>query len=283
MVLGVALGVAVVVAIDLANASARRGFARSTEAVTGRATHQVRGGPSGLPEEVYRRLRVEHGVRPSAPVVEGVVIAARPRPPAAARARRRPARRGAVPRPPGRRHARRPGLRARSSPTRAAVLVGAALAERYGLAPGSPAARAGRRPRRDAARARARGRAPTRRAGARSTRLLLLDVGAAQRLLGMAGRISHIDLIARRTRTSRRIARAAPAGRAPRPGERAGRDGRAAHRRLRAEPHRAEPARARGRACSSSTTRCCSASCSGARCSARCGRSGATAGPALRA
>ena len=75
MVLGVALGVAVVVAIDLANATARRGFARSTEAVLGRATHQVRGGPAGLPEELYRQLRVDHGVRPSAPVVEGVVTA----------------------------------------------------------------------------------------------------------------------------------------------------------------------------------------------------------------
>ena len=64
-----------VVAIDLANSAARRGFASSTEAVTGRATHQVRGGSAGLPEEVYRRLRVDHGVRPSAPVVEGVVTA----------------------------------------------------------------------------------------------------------------------------------------------------------------------------------------------------------------
>ena len=34
MVLGVALGVAVVIAIDLANTSAKRGFRRSTEAVT---------------------------------------------------------------------------------------------------------------------------------------------------------------------------------------------------------------------------------------------------------
>jgi putative ABC transport system permease protein len=40
-VLGVALGVAVVVSIDLANASARRAFTLSSEAVTGRATHQV--------------------------------------------------------------------------------------------------------------------------------------------------------------------------------------------------------------------------------------------------
>src|SRR2546428_11361989 len=74
MILGVALGVAVVVAIDLANGSARRAFARSTEAVVGRATHQVLGGPSGLPEELFRRLRLE-GFRKSAPVFEGVAVA----------------------------------------------------------------------------------------------------------------------------------------------------------------------------------------------------------------
>jgi len=43
-VLGIALGVAVAVSIDLANGSARRAFALATEAVTGRATHQVVGG-----------------------------------------------------------------------------------------------------------------------------------------------------------------------------------------------------------------------------------------------
>src|SRR6266849_2948734 len=74
MVLGVAVGVAVVVAIDLAIASSGRGFERSAEAVVGRATHQIRGGPRGLPEGFYRRLRVEWGVRTSAPVVEGTAI-----------------------------------------------------------------------------------------------------------------------------------------------------------------------------------------------------------------
>ena len=73
MVLGVALGVAVVIAIDLANTSASRGFARSTEAVVGRATHQVLGGPSGLAQDVLRRIRVEGGLRTSTPVVEGFV------------------------------------------------------------------------------------------------------------------------------------------------------------------------------------------------------------------
>jgi putative ABC transport system permease protein len=70
-VLGVALGVAVVVAIDLANASARRAFSLSAEGVTGRATHQIVGGPSGLDDDLYRQLRVEQGIRLAAPVVEG--------------------------------------------------------------------------------------------------------------------------------------------------------------------------------------------------------------------
>jgi putative ABC transport system permease protein len=74
-VLGVALGVAVVVAVDLANASASRAFVLSGEAVAGRATHQVVGGPGGLPAAVYLRLRRAGGVA-AAPVVEGYARAA---------------------------------------------------------------------------------------------------------------------------------------------------------------------------------------------------------------
>lgn len=69
-VIGIALGVAVVLSIDLANESAQRAFALFTESVAGRATHQVVGGPSGVPEDVYRRLRVDLGIRDAAPVVE---------------------------------------------------------------------------------------------------------------------------------------------------------------------------------------------------------------------
>ena len=74
-ILGVALGVAVVVSIDLANASARQAFAVSTETIAGRATHQIVGGPSGLDEAVYRKLRVELGIRAAAPLVEGYAAA----------------------------------------------------------------------------------------------------------------------------------------------------------------------------------------------------------------
>lgn len=70
-VLGVSLGVAVVVSIDLANQSARRSFALSTDSVVGKATHAIVGGPGGLPEEVYRALRVDAGIRAITPVVEG--------------------------------------------------------------------------------------------------------------------------------------------------------------------------------------------------------------------
>ena len=72
---GVALGVAVVVAIDLANASAQRAFLLSTDSVVGRATHQIVGGSRGIPEDIFRAVRIEAGVRLAAPVVEGDVAA----------------------------------------------------------------------------------------------------------------------------------------------------------------------------------------------------------------
>ena len=68
-VLGVALGVGVVVAIDIANASASRAFTLSSESVAGRATHQIIGGPNGFPSELYARIRLELGIKASAPVV----------------------------------------------------------------------------------------------------------------------------------------------------------------------------------------------------------------------
>jgi putative ABC transport system permease protein len=73
--LGIALGVAVVVSIDLANASALRAFERSTDTVAGRATHQLVGGPAGIPEDVYRALRLSPEPPVSAPIVEGDVRA----------------------------------------------------------------------------------------------------------------------------------------------------------------------------------------------------------------
>jgi len=70
-VLGISIGVAVIIAVDLANESSRRAFLLSMDAVTGEATHQIIGGPRGIDEDLYVELRVRHGIRSIAPVVEG--------------------------------------------------------------------------------------------------------------------------------------------------------------------------------------------------------------------
>jgi putative ABC transport system permease protein len=75
MLVGVALGVAVIVAIDLANQSARRSFALSTEVLVGRATHRIVGGPAGIPQDVYVNLKLNLGYKNLAPVVEGLGVA----------------------------------------------------------------------------------------------------------------------------------------------------------------------------------------------------------------
>jgi putative ABC transport system permease protein len=69
MIVGITLGVAVVIAMDLANASASRAFDLSTDTVAGRATHQIVAGPQGLDEELYVRLRRQGAVRAAAPIV----------------------------------------------------------------------------------------------------------------------------------------------------------------------------------------------------------------------
>jgi len=72
-ILGIALGVAVVTSVDIARVSAERAFDVSFEAVAGRATHQILGGPDGLDEALYVRLRTRGGIYPAAPIIEGRV------------------------------------------------------------------------------------------------------------------------------------------------------------------------------------------------------------------
>lgn len=72
MTLGIALGVAVMVGIDIANASAARAFDLSASAVTGRATHAIVGSAEGVDESIYVRLRTDpqwRGELESAPLV----------------------------------------------------------------------------------------------------------------------------------------------------------------------------------------------------------------------
>ncbi len=72
-ILGIALGVAVVMAVGLANQSASRAFEITMQQVSGRVTHQILAGPAGLPEQLYTDLRLQHPELTTAPVVEGVV------------------------------------------------------------------------------------------------------------------------------------------------------------------------------------------------------------------
>jgi putative ABC transport system permease protein len=73
MTIGIMLGVAVVVAVDLANASAGKAFELSAEAVAGKATHQILGGPLGIGEKLYSRLRRIGLDVPMAPVISEFV------------------------------------------------------------------------------------------------------------------------------------------------------------------------------------------------------------------
>lgn len=209
MVLGVALGVAMVIAIELANEAARRGFSRSTEAVVGRATHQLLGGPSGLPQELLARLRREAGLRASAPVVEGGVLAVD-----LGRQSLRVLGVDPLSEAPFRPHLgggdfAAPGFARFLTDPRGAI-VSRALSERHHLALGSPL------------RLQVAERietltvlgivAPTDAEAHEALEdLVLMDVGAAQRLLHLHGRLTRIDLIAGEAEL-RRVRPLLPAG-----------------------------------------------------------------------
>ena len=72
-VLGLGLGVALVVSMDLSIDSARRGFAVSSDAVFGRSTHYLQGGVGGIDESLYARMRRDYAALPAAPVVQGAL------------------------------------------------------------------------------------------------------------------------------------------------------------------------------------------------------------------
>lgn len=209
-VLGVSLGVGVIIAIDIANGSASRAFALSSESVAGKATHQIVGGPNGFSSDLYRRLRLELGIKRSAPVVSEFV-------------RRRESEQalrllGVDPfaEPPFRGYLQgqqgdtdfealtqliaRPG----------AVVISEALAGRLGLAAGDEfdISAAGR-----FHRARIVGILQAESASARQAvdDLIISDIATAQEWTGSAGRLSRIDLILSRD-DAERIRAQLPAG-----------------------------------------------------------------------
>jgi putative ABC transport system permease protein len=72
-VLGIALGVGMATAIDLAVASSRRAFTESVAGVAGRATHRIVAGPSGIADAEFARIRGELAPDAAAPLIESDV------------------------------------------------------------------------------------------------------------------------------------------------------------------------------------------------------------------
>ncbi|MFA5629574.1 MAG: FtsX-like permease family protein [Dehalococcoidales bacterium] len=72
-IIGVSIGVAVVIAIDIANTSAQKAFQISVENVTGPATHQIIGGPLGIDENYYTEFITDFPDVEASPVVSGYV------------------------------------------------------------------------------------------------------------------------------------------------------------------------------------------------------------------
>lgn len=75
---GLSLGVATIVAVDIATGSSQHAFELSMRTVNGAATHQIVGGPDGVDERLYVRLQTQGapGMREApafAPVVDGYV------------------------------------------------------------------------------------------------------------------------------------------------------------------------------------------------------------------
>jgi putative ABC transport system permease protein len=196
-ILGIALGVAIIVAVDLARASAKAAFEHSTEAVVGKATHRIIGGPEGLHESLYVQLRVREDVRPLAPVIEGhatlptlpgetlQLLGIDPFAEASFRdyweALRVDANSGidvgdlvAMP---------------------GAVAVSEATRERLGLKPGSTFTIRIGRVERSVQLLGVIKPAQTKMEGSALDDLLFTDIATAQELLAMQGRLSHIDLI----------------------------------------------------------------------------------------
>ena len=76
---GIVLGVAVVLAVDLANGAARASFALSSEQLRGAATHRVLGTGGQVPQSLYRSLFTTPGHPPLAPVIlDRVRVAGQP-------------------------------------------------------------------------------------------------------------------------------------------------------------------------------------------------------------
>lgn len=71
--LAIALGVAIVVAVDLANQSASKAFQLSLNHITGSITHRIVSNSRSIDEQLFVRLRRELGIASSAPKIQAKI------------------------------------------------------------------------------------------------------------------------------------------------------------------------------------------------------------------
>ena len=183
---GIALGVAVYVGVGLANDSARRAFDSSSDALLGRATHELIPLTGEMPERIYRELVLERGLRHAAPVVEGWVrFKADPEQPVSLV--------GVDPLATLADAARAAGFGGGALMARAGgALVPAALAHALGVDVGETLALADAQGPRDALDVLGLVGTPDADAAARP---IVVDISTAQEVLGKLGRLSRIDLV----------------------------------------------------------------------------------------
>ncbi|NOR69774.1 MAG: FtsX-like permease family protein, partial [Methylomarinum sp.] len=72
-IVGITLGVAVVVSIDLALESSLASFKQTTQLLSGKSSYRIIASDGGLDEKLYTRLRVKHGIQHLSPVINGYV------------------------------------------------------------------------------------------------------------------------------------------------------------------------------------------------------------------
>lgn len=244
LVLGIALGVAMIAAIDIATSSAATGFRVSAEQLAGRATHQITSASGLIGDSVYIALRTRAGVRAAAPVVEGMVdlLSADAAALSPAHALGDAGASGALPGAPGSADAGTPQLRAMrvlgvdpfaEAPVRSllprdahgalpptllrdllaggiavAMSADAAEASAVGIGDTIVLAVAARQVRARVSSILTPDDAATRRV---LDNVLVCDIATAQEILGVGGRLSRIDLVLDSTRAADRALLAAAA------------------------------------------------------------------------
>ena len=247
-VIGIALGVAVMVAIDIAISSSKRAFNIAQQSVSGRATHRIVAAGEGVDERVFGVLFRELGQVPATPVVQGQVwplLVSTPKPRDQGRAAALTLL-GVDPFSDGpfRGHLGERGERIEGAPSGVlplsslltepgAVVVGARTAARLGLVAGgammvrargrehrlriagivhAATSAGGQRPRPGHATKPGRQIATAPADPSMLDDLVIADVSTAQEILAMPGRLSAIDLIIDNRALVRTLQNALPAG-----------------------------------------------------------------------